>query len=157
MRSISLHEVHTPQEEAQYVAEEIRRLVREEGYRYREIAVIASDLSTYADALEKACDRYEIPVFMDHKKSILLNSFVEYLRSLLVMVEQNYTYESVFRYLRTSLCGFTRDEVDRLENYCLALDLKGFKKWDQVWVRKTPMTTKEELEELKHVRMRFVE
>ena len=139
MRSISLHEVHTPQEEAQYVAEEIRRLVREEGYRYREIAVIASDLSTYADALEKACDRYEIPVFMDHKKSILLNSFVEYLRSLLVMVEQNYTYESVFRYLRTSLCGFTRDEVDRLENYCLALDLKGFKKWDQVWVRKTPM------------------
>ena len=146
MRSISLHEVHTPQEEAQYVAEEIRRLVREEGYRYREIAVIASDLSTYADALEKACDRYEIPVFMDHKKSILLNSFVEYLRSLLVMVEQNYTYESVFRYLRTSLCGFTRDEVDRLENYCLALDLKGFKKWDQVWVRKTPMTTKEELD-----------
>ena len=157
MRSISLHEVHTPQEEAQYVAEEIRRLVREEGYRYREIAVIASDLSTYADALEKACDRYEIPVFMDHKKSILLNSFVEYLRSLLVMVEQNYTYESVFRYLRTSLCGFTRDEVDRLENYCLALDLKGFKKWDQVWVRKTPMTTKEELEELNHLRMRFVE
>ena len=157
MRSISLHEVHTPQEEAQYVAEEIRRLVREEGYRYREIAVIASDLSTYADALEKACDRYEIPVFMDHKKSILLNSFVEYLRSLLVMVEQNYTYESVFRYLRTSLCGFTRDEVDRLENYCLALDLKGFKKWDQVWVRKTLMTTKEELEELNHLRMRFVE
>ena len=157
MRSISLHEVHTPQEEAQYVAEEIRRLVREEGYRYREIAVIASDLSTYADALEKACDRYEIPVFMDHKKSILLNSFVEYLRSLLVMVEQNYTYESVFRYLRTSLCGFTRDEVDRLENYCLALDLKGFKKWDQVWVRKTPMTTKEELEELNDLRMRFVE
>ena len=157
MRSISLHEVHTPQEEAQYVAEEIRRLVREEGYRYREIAVIASDLSTYADALEKACDRYEIPVFMDHKKSILLNSFVEYLRSLLVMVEQNYTYESVFRYLRTSLCEFTRDEVDRLENYCLALDLKGFKKWDQVWVRKTPMTTKEELEELNHLRMRFVE
>ena len=156
MRSISLHEVHTPQEEAQYVAEEIRRLVREEGYRYREIAVIASDLSTYADALEKACDRYEIPVFMDHKKSILLNSFVEYLRSLLVMVEQNYTYESVFRYLRTSLCEFTRDEVDRLENYCLALDLKGFKKWDQVWVRKT-MTTKEELEELNHLRMRFVE
>lgn len=92
---------------------------------------------------------------MDHKKSILLNSFVEYLRSLLVMVEQNYTYESVFRYLRTSLCGFTRDEVDRLENYCLALDLKGFKKWDQVWVRKTPMTTKEELEELNHLRMRL--
>ena len=75
MRSISLHEVHTPQEEAQYVAEEIRRLVREEG-QISEIAVIASDLSTYADALEKACDRYEIPVFMDHKKSIFIKFFL---------------------------------------------------------------------------------
>ncbi len=100
--------------------EEIRRLVREKGYRYREIAVIASDLNTYADSLEKACDVMRFRFFMDHKKSILLNSFVEYLRSLLVMVEQNYTYESVFRYLRTGLCGFTRDEVERLENYCLA-------------------------------------
>ena len=88
--------------------------MREEGYRYREIAVIAVG-SEYCMQmhLEKACDRYEIPVFMDHKKSILLNSFVEYLRSLLVMAEQNFTYESVFRYLRTRLCGFTRDEVDR--------------------------------------------
>ena len=35
--------------------------------------------------------------FMDHKKSIFVEFlFVEYLRSLLVMVEQNYTYESVF-------------------------------------------------------------
>ena len=135
MRSISLHEVHTPQEEAQYVAEEIRRLVREEGYRYREIAVIASDLSTYADALEKACDRYEIPVFMDHKKSILLNSFVEYLRSLLVMVEQNYTYESVFRYLRCGMSDLSRREVDILENYVIALGIRGFRKWNETWVR----------------------
>ena len=37
MRSISLHEVHTPQEEAQYVAEEIRRLVREEEEAYAKL------------------------------------------------------------------------------------------------------------------------
>ena len=79
----------------------------------RDIAVIAADLNLYADALEKACELFEIPVFMDHKKSILLNSFVEYLRSLLAMAEQNFTYESVFRHLRTGLCGFTDEEIDR--------------------------------------------
>lgn len=56
------------------------------------------------------------------------------------MAEQNFTYESVFRHLRTGLCGFTDEEIDRLENYCLALDIKGYKKWQQAWVRRTPST-----------------
>ena len=155
--AISLHETKNPREEARYVAESIRKLVREKDYRSRDIAVIAADLNLYADALEKACELFEIPVFMDHKKSILLNSFVEYLRSLLAMAEQNFTYESVFRHLRTGLCGFTDKEIDRLENYCLALDIKGYKKWQQAWVRRTPSTGEKELEELNHLRVIFVE
>ena len=83
---------------------------------------------------------------MDYKKSILQNAFVEYLRSLLGMAEQNFTYESVFRYLRTGLCGFSREETDRLENYCLALGIKGYRKWQQAWVRKTSGMTEEELD-----------
>ena len=101
--------------------------MRTKGYRYRDIAVIASDMNVYADVLEKACASFDIPVFMDHKKSILLNSFVEYVRSLLGMIQENFTYESVFRYLRSGYCEFTEDEIDRLENYCLALGIKGYK------------------------------
>ena len=112
--SVSLHEVRSPGKEAKYVAESIRRLVRTKGYRYRDIAVIASDMNVYADVLEKACASFDIPVFMDHKKSILLNSFVEYVRSLLGMIQENFTYESVFRYLRSGYCEFTEDEIDRL-------------------------------------------
>ena len=68
--AISLHETKNPREEARYVAESIRKLVREKDYRYRDIAVIAADLNLYADALEKACELFEIPVFMDHKKKV---------------------------------------------------------------------------------------
>ena len=136
-QALSLHEARNPKGEAQYAAETIRYLVREKGYRYREIAVIAADMNVYADALEKACGMFGIPVFMDHKKSILLNSFVEYVRSLLAMAEQNFSYESVFRHLRTGLCGFTDEEVDRMQNYCLALGIKSYKKWQQAWVRRT--------------------
>ncbi len=155
--AISLHEAHSPRSEAMYVAEGIRHLVREKGYHYRDIAVITADMDIYADALEKACDIFGIPVFMDHKKSILLNAFVEYLRSLLAMAEQNFTYESVFRFLRTGMCGFTDDETDRLENYCLALGIKGYRRWQQAWVRRTAETGEEELAELNHLRVRFVE
>lgn len=31
------------------------------------------------------------------------------------MVEQDFSYESVFRFLRTGFTEFTRDEIDRLE------------------------------------------
>lgn len=155
--TVSLHEVRNPSAEAGYVAEMIRSLVRKKGYRYRDIAVIAADMNIYADALEKACAVFDIPVFMDHKKSILLNSFVEYVRSLLAMAEQNFTYESVFRHLRTGLCGFTQGETDRMENYCRALGIRGYKKWQQAWVRRSAEADGEELEELNRLRMRFSE
>lgn len=155
--AVSLHTVRNPKEEAEYAASEIRRLVREQGYRYRDIAVIASDMNAYAAQLEKSCDAYGIPLFMDHKKSILLNAFVEYVRSLLAMVEQSFSYESVFRFLRTGMTGFTREEVDRLENYVIALGLKGFKKWQEVWARRTSGAAEEELAVLNGLRVRFVE
>ena len=53
-----------------------------------------------------------------------LNSFVEYIRSLLTMAEQNFSFESVFRFLRTGYAGFEAEEIDELENYCLALGIK---------------------------------
>lgn len=154
---LSVHVARNPKKEAEYVASNIRYLVREKNFRYRDIAVIASDLNAYAVCMEKACDTYGIPVFMDNKKSILLNAFVEYLRSLLAMVQQSFSYESVFRFLRTQMAGFTRDEVDRMENYVLALGLKGYKKWQSAWVRRTTEVEEEELTVLNGLRVRFVE
>lgn len=155
--ALSLWSAKNPKEEMDFVAQSIRKLVRKEGLRYREIAVIASDMDAYAIHAENAFQNYDIPVFMDYKRSILLNSFVEYVRSLLAMIEQNFTYESVFRYLRTELTEFTREEVDVLENYCVALGIKGYKKWQTKWIRRTKNMEQEELEYVNSIRERFVE
>lgn len=154
---ISVLAARTPASEAVMAAEEIRRIVREKKIRYRDIAVICSNMDVYAHHLERACREYEIPVFMDYKKSILLNAFVEYIRSLLGMIEQDFSYQSVFRFLRTGLAGFARDEIDILENYVLALGIRGYKKWSSVWARKTKETEEAQLEMLNRFRLRFVE
>ena len=73
------------------------------------------------------------------------------------MAEQSFSYESVFRYLRTGLAGFTRREIDRMENYVLALGLKGYKKWRSAWVRRTSGMEESALAELNGLRVRFVE
>lgn len=146
-----------PQEEMDFVAQKIRYLVRTKGYRYRDIAVLTGDVNAYSNHLEQVFAKYDLPIFMDCKKSILLNSCVEYIRSLLGMAEQNFTYESVFRYLRTGLAGIRQNEVDVLENYVLALGIRGFTKWKEKWIRRTRDMDETELAEVNRIREQFVE
>lgn len=155
--AIGIHVARNPREEALAAAGEIRRMVRAEGMRYREIGVIVSDMDVYGDYLKRAFEVYDIPVFMDHKRNILLNSFVEYIRSLLNMAEQNLTYESVFRFLRTGMAGFSCDEVDELENYVLGFGIRGYKRWQEKWVRPLRGMKAEELERMNHFRVALVE
>lgn len=155
--AVRVHVARNPREEAMKAAGRVRNLVRTKGYRYRDIGVIVSNMEVYGDDLGHAFDLYEIPVFMDHKRSILLNSFVEYIRSLLNMVKDNFSYESVFRFLRTNLSGFTYGEVDELENYVIALGIRGYKKWQESWIRRPKYLEEENLKILNHNRVRLVE
>lgn len=154
---VKLHLAKNPREEAYAVAEQVRRMMREDRYRLRDIGVIVSDMDVYADHLKQAFIKYDIPFFMDHKRSILLNSFVEYIRSVLHMAEQSFSYESVFRFLRTNLAGFTYEEIDELENYMIGLGIKGYKHWQEKWTRKLRGMAQEDLDKMNHYRRQLVE
>ena len=154
---VKLHLAKNPREEAYAVAEQVRRMMREDGYRLRDIGVVVSDMDVYADHLKQAFIKYDIPFFMDHKRSILLNSFVEYIRSVLHMAEQSFSYESVFRFLRTNLAGFTYEEIDELENYVIGLGIKGYKHWQEKWTRKLKGMAQENLDKMNHYRRQLVE
>lgn len=154
---VKLHLAKNPREEAYAVAEQVRRMMREDRYRLRDIGVIVSDMDVYADHLKQAFIKYDIPFFMDHKRSILLNSFVEYIRSVLHMAEQSFSYESVFRFLRTNLAGFTYEEIDELENYVIGLGIKGYKHWQERWTRKLRGMAQEDLDKMNHYRRQLVE
>ena len=154
---LSLHAVKNPKEESAFIVSEILRLVRTKGYRYRDMAVIVSDMETYAEYMERAFRICGVPFFMDHKRSVLLNSFVEYLRSLLAMIDENFSYESTFRFLRTNLTGFTQEEVDDVENYVVALGIRGYKKWKEMWVRQSPHADAEDMLRWNAFRQKFIE
>ncbi len=74
----------------------VNRLVREDGLRYREIAVITGDPVSYGRELIHPFEEAGIPYFMDQKKSILENPMVELIRAALETV-RDCSYESVFR------------------------------------------------------------
>ena len=154
---IRLTEAKNPAAELAFVAREIRRLVREEGYRYGQIAVVCGDIPKYGSYLERIFPRYEIPYFLDNTAPLLMNPMIEMIRALLQMVAQRFSYESVFRYFRCGLAKVPAETVDRLENYVLAFGIRGLSIWRQVWVRTCDGMTPEELALINEVRGRFVE
>lgn len=154
IHAVFLRETINPAAEVQQTCIQIKKLVLEEGYSYRDIAVVTGDLETYADYFEREGLIYDIPFFMDRTRSLRLNPLIEYIRSALKMVIQNFSYETVFHYLRCGLTDFTPEEIDRLENYVLACGIKGKKRWSQAFVR-----SREEgaLEELNAMREQIME
>jgi ATP-dependent helicase/nuclease subunit B len=119
----------TPVMEADYVAQRIFELVREQKLRYREIAVLTPDMESYHRALGDAFAKYEIPCFIDYKRSIRANPMVEAIRGALEIVKEHFSYESVFRFLRTYMSSLEMEEIDLLENHVLAKGIRGYKRW----------------------------
>ena len=154
---ISLYLAGSPLMEMRETARQIAILVRRNGYRYGEVAVITGNLEAYGSLAKQVFEEMHIPYFIDEKHSVLMNPFVEVLRAALEMAVKGFTYESVFRYLRSGMSGIEKEEADRLENYVIALGIRGIKKWSSKWTRIYRGMKPEEIEELNELRERFFE
>ncbi|MBR0598008.1 PD-(D/E)XK nuclease family protein [Sinanaerobacter chloroacetimidivorans] len=111
--------------EAETAAAMICRLVREEGFRYRDIAVICNDMEERASVIKRVFADYGISVFLDKKRDILHNPVVTFITSLIDVAANGYLYEDLFRLLKTDLMPVTSEEYEDLENYVLKYKIKG--------------------------------
>ena len=118
-------------EEIENVAREISKLVRKEGYRYRDIGVITKNLEDYSSLCKAIFNEYEIPVFIDEKKDITSDIFVKYVLAILDIFAKNWSYEAVFNYLKSGIVKV--DRLYELENYCLKWNIKGSKWYEKPW------------------------
>ncbi len=154
--AIRIFSAQNPRRELEYVARTILKLARTQGYQYRDFAVICGSLADYGPYAREVMEGCGIPYFLDEKHTILMNPFVEYLRSLLNLLTENFSYESVFRCLRCGLTDLTIREIDQLENYCVALGIRGFAQWNQHWVRRYRGLEEGQAEEINRIREKFL-
>ena len=124
---IRLYKANNSYDEIEAVAKEIIRLVREEGYRYRDISVVCRNIDNYEKITSVIFNEYDIPYFLDKKIDILSNPLVVLIISAFEVYLRNWSYESVFKYLKSGLTGISIKEIDILENYILANGIKGFR------------------------------
>ncbi|MFB8421599.1 helicase-exonuclease AddAB subunit AddB [Priestia megaterium] len=128
--------------EVEGIAREVLSLVRDHGYRYRDIALIVRNAEDYHDLLQTIFRDYEIPYFIDQKRAMFHHPLVEFIRSVLEVVSGSWRYETIFRAVKTDLLfplssdvHQLREEMDELENYVLAYGIQGSK-----WTSKEPFT-----------------
>ena len=133
--------------EVEAAAREIIRLSRDKGLRWRDMVVLLRDLNEYHQVILNVFGDYGIPVFIDHKQSVLHHPLVELIRSALETVTENWSYDPVFRYLKTDLVPLQRGEVDRLENYVLTYGIRGSRWTDgRPWTYRRKYTLEEDQE-----------
>lgn len=122
---VSIVAAQGPRAEAVFAAKEITRLVRKQGLRYRDIAVIVSEMSSYQHYLEAALSDYDIPFFIDRPRPLNSHPVVELIVSGLHAVINGFCSSDVFAYLKTGLSPLQNHQADLLENYALAFGIDG--------------------------------
>lgn len=157
VNEIQMFSLKNPKEEMIWVARKINTLVRKEGYRYREIAVVTGDVESYANYVRGIFGKYEIPYFIDTTKELLFHPFIEFIRASLEVVRSDFSYQSIMRLLRTGFVDMTTDEIDNLENYLIAVGIKGKKQWSKKWTRKPRRAEFHDLELVEQLRSSIME
>ena len=126
--NINLFLASNPYTEIEYVARNIHNLVKKSGYLYREIAIITQDIENYSEEAKAIFRKYNIPVFIDEKKELNQNILIKFIISMLDIFSKNWSYDSIFNYLKTGLFEIDKEEIYLLENYCKKWGIKG-NKW----------------------------
>jgi ATP-dependent helicase/nuclease subunit B len=123
----SIRIISAPNERAEvrFVARRILDLVRRKDYRYRDIAVIASDIERYQHYIEAYFNDYAVPFFIDKRRPLNQHPVVGLICSAMQAVAGDFSNSDVFAYLKTDLVPIERGDVDALENYCLAFGVSG--------------------------------
>ena len=128
--------------EIEHTACRILDLVREDGYRFRDIAVICGDPDSYSHIIEAVFDEYGIPVYSDERYTIAAHPIAMQILSLFDIIDNGWDYLSMFTYLRAGFIYTRQDgkykriapaDIDGLENLVLKRGIRGRSVWCRPW------------------------
>lgn len=119
-------------DECDAVAAEIKRLVREENYRYRDIAVIERSEGEYKNELVSSFRKYGVACYEDNRQPILTQPLMVFVLALFDILVDGLQTETVLRFLKTGLFGFTIEEIALIEDYALIWRISP-SQWRNEW------------------------
>ena len=105
--------------EIEHIAKQIKILVRDKGYLYKDIGIITKNLETYSSLVRTIFAEYDIPVFIDEKRDLNQNIIVKYVLSIIEVINSNFGKEEVINYIKSGMVDIEEQDIYKFENYVL--------------------------------------
>lgn len=137
-------------DECEAAADRIMELVQS-GYRFRDIRVVCTDMTVYADALRMAFSRRGIPVYISGTHDVLDMPVINTVLTALEAAIGGFEQRAVIRYLRSALSPIDLDTCDELENYAIMWNISG-SRWTNQW-KNDPEGLTERMEERSAIKL----
>lgn len=153
--NIKLVRCSNPYSEACSAAAWIWHLVRDEGYRLRDIALICNNIEDQKELYQRVFKDYGIELFVDSKRDAKYHPVMTLIMSLMKIVSFEYQREDVIKYIKTGLVGLDTEETNRLEIYAYKYKIDGYK-WTNRFRTGLTEYTKQEIEEFEKMRQKII-
>ncbi|MBQ8318416.1 MAG: exodeoxyribonuclease V subunit gamma [Lachnospiraceae bacterium] len=148
VENIFINSYQTPRRQLRGVCETIFTLVKDKGFRYKDIAIISGSFDKNISAISQIFPQYDIPYFLDYARPVKNNPCVDAIGHALRIIQEDFSYDSVFSFLKAELIDeISTDDIEELENYCLAKGIKGYRRWNREW-KNTDLVAKDSFMEI---------
>lgn len=116
-----------PYYESEACAGYIRELLREKGYRKRDIAIISNEGDNRLGILRRILKDYDIDLFVDDRKPIFKESFVKYILGILDSIRTGYSTYYILDTIKNPYSEINDTPLgrERLETYVIRHRIKG--------------------------------
>lgn len=118
--------------ECDFVAHTVKNLIRTQGLRCRDIAIISRSENNYARQIRSALRKNGVPVFEDRRQPIATQPLIEFLLGVTDIAVSGFSCDTVMRVLKTGMTGLSVEEISELENYAVMWQING-NKWLEDW------------------------
>lgn len=132
-KNIKLFLASSPYTEIEKIAQEINKIVREEKYKYNEIAIITKNIENINNIAKAIFSKYNIPIFIDEKSEITENILIKYILSILEIYTTNWSTEAVFNYIKSDFLEINKNDIYKLEKYCQKMGINRNKWYKNDW------------------------
>ncbi len=111
--------------ECDWVASQVKRLISENGYRCRDIAIIERRGGTYESSVKAALKKYGVPVFVDKRQPIITQPLINFVNAAIMIARDGFNNDNIMRLMKTGLTGISDDDIAELENYVVMWKING--------------------------------
>lgn len=155
-RGITLVKAANMYNEAESAAAFILHLLRDQGFRYRDIVVICNDQAVRGSIISRIFEECGISLFDDKKRSILASPIAIFVVSLIETVAHRYRTADIFKVLKTGFTRLTDEEIELLENYAIKYRIRG-SMWKKPFIKGQMEYGDDGLDQINQIRLMVME